>query len=61
MPPEYSWPNAESRVLTLKRRTSTLMPVSFFCTVPMMTPSAFSSSQRSNGTSAIEVAAGIEL
>ena len=46
-------------VRTLNSRTSTERRSSVFCTVPTITPSAFSSRQRSNGTSAIDVAGGI--
>ena len=59
--PVYSRANADCRVRTLKRRTSTRTPVAVFCTVPMTTPSALTSRQRSNGTSLSEVAGGIVL
>ena len=48
------------RVRTLNSFISTWKPALAFCTVPTMRPSAFSSRQRSNGTSANDVAAGIE-
>jgi hypothetical protein len=40
-------------------RISMRMPVATFWTVPMIRPSAFSSRQRSKGTSVNPVAAGI--
>ena len=59
-PPEYSFPNTDRRLRTSYSRTSTLTPASTFCTVPTTRPSAFSSRQRSNGTSANELAFGID-